>query len=162
MNELDELYNNAINNGELTDEEELNIGKLLEALDNDANDSIGKLSSNKILQQKLDVLHDLGISAEAQRDILIKLQEYRHVDEMPDFRYGAFIRWINLNKMDDIKLTNGSMICDVLLEKTGIQIRCKNSFNRFCQLKLDECIVFQKLSEQERILLIALDHLENK
>ena len=162
MNELDELYNNAINNGELTDEEELNIGKLLEALDNDANDSIGKLSSKKIFQQKLDILHDIGIRAEAQRDILIKLQEYRHVDEMPDFRYGAFIRWINLNKMDDIKLTNGSMICDVLLEKNGIQLRCKNSFNRFCQLKLDECVVFQKLSEQEKVLLIALDHLENK
>ena len=40
-------------------------------------------------------------------------------------------------------------------------IVCKNFMHRHYTFKMDECLVFQKLTDQEKILLSALDHLEN-
>ena len=41
----------------------------------------------------------------------------------------------------------------------GINIICRNNMHRFFQLKMGECLVFQKLSQQEQVILKALDYL---
>ena len=81
--------------------------------------------------------------------------------ELPGIRYGAYIRWISLKDPANIKLTNGGIICDIKVND-GIQIRCKNNQHRFFQLKMGECLIFQKLSDQEQILLSAMDYLQEK
>jgi hypothetical protein len=47
------------------------------------------------------------------------------------------------------------------VKEDGVYITCKNyGFNRkHYQIKLDENLIFQKLTEQELVLLSALDHL---
>ena len=55
--------------------------------------------------------------------------------------------------------TNGGIIVRVDIEENGIVITCKNWVNQFFKLKLDECIVFQKLTNQEFILLTAIQQL---
>jgi hypothetical protein len=41
----------------------------------------------------------------------------------------------------------------------GVYIVCKNKFNYFFQFHFGKSMVFQKLTDQEQILLSALDHL---
>ena len=41
-----------------------------------------------------------------------------------------------------------------------IYIVCKNNSSRMFQLKMDECLIFQKLSQQEQILLKALSYVK--
>ena len=51
--------------------------------------------------------------------------------------------------------------CEIKVKEDGVYIICKNyGYNRkYFQIKLDENLIFQKLTEQELVLLSALDHL---
>ena len=56
------------------------------------------------------------------------------------------------------RLTNGGILCEIKIEDTVILV-LKNSMNRFFQINMDENLVFQRLSDQERIILYAVDYL---
>jgi len=139
---------------------DLNIENLLKALDNDENESLIDLTTRKIKSMKNDMLQKLQLPKERLKEYHKKLKDYRYVGELHEIRYGAYIRWINLKNIDHLKLTNGGIICDIQVTDTGLWIKCKNNMNRFFQLKLDECLIFQKLSDQEKIILKALDYLQ--
>ena len=139
---------------------ELDVEQLLQALDNDENESMIDLTTSKIKSIKNDMLQKLQLPKETLKNYHKKLKDYRYVGELHEIRYGAYIRWINLKNIDNIRLTNVGIICDIQVTNTGLWIKCKNNMNRFFQLKLDECLIFQKLSDQERILLKALDYLQ--
>jgi hypothetical protein len=139
---------------------DLNIENLLKALDNDENESLIDLTTRKIKSMKNDMLQKLQLPKEKLKEYHKKLKDYRYVGELHEIRYGAYIRWINLKNIDHLKLTNGGIICDIQVTDTGLWIKCKNNMNRFFQLKLDECLIFQKLSDQEKIILKALDYLQ--
>ena len=51
------------------------------------------------------------------------------------------------------------IICDIIISDDGIFIVCKNFMHRHYRFKMDECLIFQKLSAQEMVILSALDHL---
>jgi hypothetical protein len=52
------------------------------------------------------------------------------------------------------------MICDIKITDSGIVITCKNFMHRHYTFKMDECLIFQKLTSQERVIIHALDHLD--
>ena len=80
---------------------------------------------------------------------------------MPDLEFGNYIRWIPIREgTTEIKLTNGGLIIGIEIFDDGIHIKCKNNMNRIFQIKLNECLVFQKLTEQEQVLLKVVDYLE--
>ena len=86
---------------------------------------------------------------------LEKLDGYRYVDEINELFRGKFIRWINKNG----KLTNGAMVMEIKFLDDGIQVLCRNSANRFIQFKWDDCLVFQKLTDEEWMLLSVKSHI---
>ncbi len=140
----------------------LDEDKLLEALGDDDNKCLLNLTTSKIKSIKNNVLQQLSLDRE---DLIIlhdKLQEYRYVDEIPDVKYGCYIRWIRLKNPDEIKLTNGGVVIDVSVMKDDIYLTCKNNRNRMFKLKMSENIIFQKLTEQEKILLSVLDYVNDK
>ncbi len=59
-----------------------------------------------------------------------------------------------------MNLTNGAIICDVKLVNGKLHVLCKNR-GRMMQIKFDEVLIFQKLSDQERVILSILDYLDN-
>lgn len=140
----------------------LDEDKLLEALGDDENKCLLNLTTSKIKSIKNNVLQQLSLDRE---DLIIlhdKLQEYRYVDEIPDVKYGCYIRWIRLKNPDEIKLTNGGVVIDVSVMKDDIYLTCKNNRNRMFKLKMSENIIFQKLTDQEKILLSVLDYVNDK
>ena len=116
-------------------------------------------SVQDINKRKEDLLNELQLPVSDVKQLLQKLKHYRYVMELPDLELGSYIRWINLNHGESIYLTNGSFIADIMIMKDGIQIRCKNRFGKIHQLKFDEHLIFQKLSDQEHILLQLVDNL---
>lgn len=133
-------------------------GTLINALDNDNNSSILELDSSKISTIKNNILQKLQLSHDDLKDLHKKLKNYRYVDELPDINYGSYIRWINLRDPNKLKLTNGGFICDIQVNDC-INITCKNQYNRFFQLKMSENIIFQKITNQEKVLLNVMDYL---
>jgi len=44
---------------------------------------------------------------------------------LSDIQYGRYIRWINLNDPENIKLTTGGIIIDIKILASGIHVVCK-------------------------------------
>ena len=81
------------------------------------------------------------------------------VDEIKDINYGCFLRWINLNNYDNINLTTGAYLCEIQINDSGVGLICKNIFNKHFYVNMNEIILFQKLTNQEQILLSVMNHL---
>ena len=139
----------------------MDIDKLLYALDNDSNESILNLTTNKINEMNLNILKELQLPKMTELDYLKKLKGYKYVDELNDLKYGAFIRWIPITNPEYLPLHNCAMICEIKIVDNGVLITCKNFMHRHYTFKMDECLIFQKLTNQELVLISALDHLEN-
>jgi hypothetical protein len=88
-----------------------------------------------------------------EREYTKKLEYYKVVDDPNEIKYGSLVRWIVL---DDFSLANGAIFCDLVDADT---MRCKNFVGRYFQIRMDECLVFQKLTNQEIVILSAMDHL---
>ena len=147
--------------------QELDMEKLVKALDNDNNQNIvdNELDYKKINQAKNDILQQLQLNRDQLKIMHKQLKAYRYIDSMEEVRYGSYIRWIKLNNPEDIKLTNGGIVVDIKVfkyEEEGIDevhLVCRNRMNRLFQIKLNENIVFQKLNDQEQVLLSAMEYL---
>jgi len=137
------------------------IPSLLVALDNEKNENIMNLDNKKIEYIKNDILQQLNLPEVELKQIKRKLNGYRYIDELTDINYGSYIRWIKLLDPTKIKLSNGGIICDIQVHEDGIHIVCKNNINKFMQIRLSENLVFQKMTDQENILLSVMDHLNS-
>lgn len=127
--------------------------KLLNIVTNEESNTILHTSLQDISKRKENLLKELHLPKGDENELLRKLKNYRYVMELPDLEIGNYIRWINLNHGENIYLTNGSFISNIMIMEDGIQIRCTNRFGKIHQLKFDEHLIFQKLTEQEHILL---------
>lgn len=134
--------------------------KLSEALDNTQNESILNLTSLKILELNLSILKELHLDRETTLDYLKKLKGYRYIDEMNELKYGSYIRWIPITDPDNLHLKYCGIICDIKITDKGVVIVCKNFMHRCYSFRMDNCLIFQKLTSQEQVILSALDHLE--
>jgi len=138
----------------------MEINKLVNALDNNSNESIMKFTTKKIVEMNLNILKQLHLSKEDTLNYLNKLKGYRYVDEINDLHYGSYLRWIPITDPNNLHLNYAGILCDIKITNSGIMIVCKNFMHRHYTFKMDECLIFQKLSEQELVILAALDHLE--
>ena len=139
----------------------MDINKLMYALDNDNNENIMNLTSKKILEMNLNILKELHLDKPTTLNYLKKLQGYRYVDEIHELKYGAFIRWIPIIDPNYLPLHYCGIICDIKITDNGVIINCKNFMHRHYTFKMEECLIFQKLTTQEKVIINALDHLEN-
>ena len=140
----------------------MDVVQLLKALDNDENEHLINMTSEKLNNMKREILTEIQLSPQEVAEYMQKLKEYKYIDEMNHIRHGSFIRWIPISDPENIHLTSGGIICDIKIADTGVHLVCKNFARKHYQIKMDECLVFQKLSGQEQVLLAALDHLANK
>jgi hypothetical protein len=138
---------------------ELDMDQLLKAVDSDENDYLLHLTTKKIQELNLNILKELELPKKETLDMLKQLATYKYVDEIKELKYGRFIRWIPIKDPDNLKMTKGGIICDIKATDNGIQVVCKNFMHRHFQFNMDECLIFQRLSSQELVLLSALDHL---
>lgn len=138
--------------------ESLDVATLMAALKNENNETIMDLDHNKIQKIKDDMLEKLRLTKDEYTAINKSLKSYRYIDELPELNFGAYVRWIPLKNTKVAKLTTGGFVCDVKIEE-GINIVCKNNMNRYFQFKMGDCLIFQKLTNQEQVLLSAMNYL---
>lgn len=150
----------------------INVDELLKSIESDKLLSVSKLSYDKINTIKYNVLTRIGLEDDELESMLLKLSDYRYVEELQDIHHGAFVRYIPLtnnnankgksNKDNEIILKPGGFICDIKILGTGVQLLCRNHFRKMFQLRLDEVLLFQKLTKQEEIILSVFDYLNKK
>jgi len=139
----------------------MDIPKLLEALEDETNETLLNFTSEKIREMNFNILKELHLSKKETTDIMNKLKEYKYVDEMDELKYGSYIRWIPIEDPNNIYLAKGALFCEIKITDEGVFCVCKNFGyqSKYFQIAMDKNLLFQKLTGQEQVLLSALDHL---
>jgi len=117
--------------------------------------------SNDVVVQTLEqVSHDIfhafqrhfpGYECET---LLSKLTEYRLVDRVCDLHKGRYIRWVRLDDSTPL-LHKGAVAVNVVFSDEGTFIRCKITRSGFMQCRFDQCLVFERLTEEEQLIMAA-------
>ena len=157
--------------------DDINVDELLKSIESDKLLSISKLSYDKINTIKYNVLMRIGLEDDELESMLLKLSDYRYVEELQDIHHGAFIRYIPLvdtsknkskkgndheKKDNEVILKQGGFICVVKILSSGVQLLCRSHFRKIFQLRLDEVLLFQNLTKQEEVILSVFDYLHKK
>ena len=117
------------------------------------------LSTVKIHKMKNNILNEIQLSIVEKMEMMKKLINYSYVDQMNELKQGGYIRWINIKEPDNLFLTNGAIFCDFRINDSGVMIIYKNFYGKTYEFKMEESIIFQKLSYQEEVLLKVMDKL---
>jgi hypothetical protein len=129
----------------------MNVDKLLKALDDESNETLLNFTTKKLKSMNLEILKELGFSKEVTREYFEKLKDYKYVDEMNELKYGTYIRWIPLADPHNTSLAKGATFCEYKITDNGVFVVCKNFFGKHFQLKMEDNLIFQKLTQQELV-----------
>ena len=138
----------------------LDVDKLEKALDNTKNESIMTFTTKKITELNYKIIQELNLDNKTTMEYLKKLKDYKYVDELPELKHGGFIRWIPTNDPNYLPLNTCGIVCDIKIADEGVFVTCKNFMHRHYNFKMDDVLIFQKLTTQEQIILSAFDHLD--
>ena len=133
----------------------MNIELLEQALENEDNYNIAKTTSQEIKNNKNDILQKLQLNKDNIKLYHKKLRDYMYIETIKDLKYGANIRWINLKQFENIKITNGGILCDIKPNNNGISLVIKLYNNYFINVNFNENLIFQLLNQEEKIILKA-------
>jgi hypothetical protein len=67
------------------------------------------------------------------------------------------MRWI---KIANKSLTNGGILMNIKIENNGVHLLCRNNACRFFNIKFDDCLIFQKLTMEEQLILMSSEYAE--
>ena len=137
----------------------LDIDEILHALENDKNEDMLDMDYETFHKMKNDALQRLLLPRDTLKKYIKSLKYYRYIDELPELHMGSYIRWVNLINPENIKLTNGGVVCGIKIND-DVTILCRNKMNRMFQLNFSSCIIFQKLTDQENVILSALKYIQ--
>lgn len=139
----------------------MNVSQLMKALDDESNEHLFHFTLQTIREMNLKVLKELYLSKQETMDLYTKLKNYRYIDEMNELKSGTYVRWIPIDTPEHIHLTKGAIFCEMKITDEGVFCVCKNmGFPvRHFYLSIDTNLIFQKLTNQELVLLSALEHL---
>ncbi len=107
----------------------------------------------QIRHEVMAVLTELGLPKQTTKDLHGSLKYYTYVDDVEELVPGAYLRWIQLN---DFQLKQGAIFVEL---KEDNKVCLKNFYQTYFQIDANECLLFQKLSAQELVILSAMDHI---
>uniref|UniRef100_A0A6C0L6R2 Uncharacterized protein n=1 Tax=viral metagenome TaxID=1070528 RepID=A0A6C0L6R2_9ZZZZ len=175
--DVNELFENAMKDPTLFST--MDVEKLLESIENDKNDYLQNKSMKIITQEIYKTIQKLQLPEKTRFEYCQKLIGYRLVDDVHELHVGKHVRWIReqvltnglaqvlTNGLAQVLtngqvqvLTNGGIVTTIKFLDNGTQVLCKSNGLRFIQFKFDECIIFQKMSLEEQLIMMAYDYIE--
>jgi len=130
-----------------------NTLNIYEILQNDHHHSASTLTTAKIAQDIIRSLKSINLPQDQIEDYCMRLLDYQYMDEIHELTLGKYIRW--LRRSDKIpKLSIGGVITDIIIEDSGVYVKIKIINVQYsCKLKYDDFLIFQKLSNDDKIRL---------
>lgn len=155
-----EIFENAMKDPTLYST--LDIETLLESIENTKNDYLENKTLKSVTDDVFEAVRELNYPIEIEKEIVASLLGYRYVDSVDELHVGKYIRWIRRPKKvgEMSPLTNGAMVTKVKFTDRGILIGCRGMGGRFLHIHLDECVIFQKMTAEEQLILMAYEKIE--
>ena len=129
----------------------------IESIKNDflENQTLDTISTALFESLKTRLYENRLISREQLEDYCNKLTDYRYVSELHVLHRGKYVRWIRLDSPE--KMTVGGIVVDIKFGNDGANILCRLSSGRFVQYRFDRCLTYQKLTDEERLILMLYE-----
>jgi len=149
-----------------------NIIEIDELLDNihkiPDNDKILSTTLTDIENINKQTINSIGLPKNKSNELLNKLDGYKLVDTIDDLEYGLYTKIIklkNINSIDDIKV-----------KCIGFAVNCFESYynknmkhivvkfklgNYYSNVVFDECFMFQKISDDNKLIMGIVEYLKN-
>lgn len=123
------------------------------------NELLENKTLNDIFEKNSNVLKTLNIDEEILKKMQEKLVDYTFIEKPEYIKIGRYIRWIKKNNDNrQYKLNSGAPVLKIEQNTNNeIYLTCKTS-NIFLKIKFNDCLIFQKLSFDEKVLLCAFEH----
>jgi phage anti-repressor protein len=154
---IQKIFRDAKKDSELF--EDLNINELVRSAEKAQ--YLENKTMDDLLLEKKEALEELDIDKATEKLWLKRLNEYRYVKNIYEIHKGKHLRWIR-KAQDPLKLTNGAIVSEVKFLDNGTYIQCNTYQNNVFQIKMDDCILFQKLTQDELLILSIYDHIQTK
>lgn len=169
-----QVFDQAQNDPELFSK--IDIESLLEKVENNDAEYLENKTLKNISEDVFESLTRIGLPNSSIMSYCLRLTGYRVVDRICDLRNGRMMRWIKIGGSvngDSVNggstnggstnrgLTNGGILMSVKIENSGVQLLCRNNMNRFFNVKFDDCLIYQKLTMEEQLILMSSDYVEN-
>jgi hypothetical protein len=147
---INDIYNIALTDSSILNK--IDVHDLLKDVDEKVYEKMKCLSLSIIRSEIIGILSQLNMTGTDIELWIKKLKGYRYIDQINHLEKGKYVRWMRNVSTKIFKLTNGSYITDIKFTDNGTQILTINK-GRFIQYKFDDCITFQKMSEEEQMIL---------
>jgi N-acyl-D-aspartate/D-glutamate deacylase len=148
MISIKELYQNARNDAKLFST--IDIESILSTVEKH------NYLENKTMASIAAQIYQKGNDARIDNlaDFCSRLVGYRYVDEIHELHKGKHVRWV---RHGTTKITSGGIVVNIKFTNTGTHVLIKNSQNRFIQYNFEEADTFQKMTDEEQLILLAYE-----
>ena len=152
---IQEIYEQALIDPNLLST--INIDELLENIESETTEYLEGKTLATISKTIRNLLETTDYFQNID-SIFDKLIGYRYVERVCEIRTCVYIRWINPVKK---RLETGGTVISIKICDKCVQVICKTVTGRHVSFRFNECIVFQKLTTEEQLILMAYEHIEN-
>ena len=117
---------------------------------------------SNISNNVVSALQSIPLPPDLIPDYCERLLDYQYIEEVHELVIGKYIRWIRIENDPLYKLNIGGMITDILIEDCAVFLKVKMLRAQYsCKLKYDNFIIFQKLTNDDKIRLTVVDLLDS-
>jgi hypothetical protein len=164
--EVKSIYESALSDKSLL--ASINPKDYLDAAENKNNAYLENKTSGVIVDEIAKSFDELGdddakfkISPLDASKFVKALNGYRYVDELDILHLGKYTRWIQ-KYTSPYKMTNGGFLSAIDFVESGIILTIKIWRAPWViRISFDECLLYQKLSYGEYLVLMTNDYLES-
>jgi hypothetical protein len=166
---ISEIFENAKRDPELLSN--IDIDQLLNAIQDESTDYLEDKTLKSINNDIFKSLYDIGYRGEQLKEYCEKLIGYRLVNEVFELHKGKLVKTIHIfdDEYNSVvpKLRMHGKVSNIKFLDNGTHIVCMMFINgrfsnRYAQYKFDQYLTFQKLSDDENLILLTYEYLSNK
>ena len=133
----------------------IDTAKLLESLESVKNDFLENQTVESISTDVFESLVKLKIDKNTLQNHCERLVGYRVVDELHLLHKGKYVRWIRHDMPEN--MARGGVLVDIQFGDFGANILCRLITGKFLKYRFDKCNTYQKLTEEEQLILMLYD-----
>ena len=141
----------------------LDVNAILSAMTKTENSTIANMTLKKIAARRHEVLSSMNLTPEKMAEFERKLQMYRVIENPDELKHNQLIRWIPLRSLETRPyVTLGGCLFRVRYnEEESLHIVTIRNVKRFVfNIKFELNAVFQRLSQEELLILHAVEYIE--
>lgn len=141
----------------------LDVNAILSAMTKTENSTIANMTLKKIAARRHEVLSTMNLTPEKMAEFERKLHMFRVIETPDELKHNQLIRWIPLRSLETRPyITIGGCLFRVRYnEEESLHIVTIRNVKRFVfNIKFELNAVFQRLSQEELLILHAVEYIE--